>query len=462
MADVILELDSISKSFDGENVIDNLNLEIQRNEFITLLGPSGCGKSTTLRIIGGFVKPDEGRVLFEGKDITNLTPDKRNVNTVFQKYSLFPHMTVAENIAFGLKLKKKSQQYIKDKIAYALKLVNMEGYGNQSPTVLSGGQQQRVAIARAIVNEPKILLLDEPLGALDLKLRHEMQRELIKIKQEVGITFVYVTHDQEEALTMSDRIIVMNQGIIQQMGTSKSIYDEPQNAFVADFIGDSNIIDGIMKEDRLVQIQNVMIPCAVSYTHLELERNNYIEAVAKEYKVSVESLQKLVVKMAISEGQAKPVERPKSFRDKAEKKEDGHLTSQKVLLTWMIEDKQLFGKISQYISPEDFTEELYRTVAELLYKQYADGELNPAKILNHFTEEETHREAASLFHTRIRELTTSQEREQALKETILLVKKNSIDVQTRNLNPTDMAGLQSLMEEKRKLADLKKLHISID
>ncbi len=261
MADVILELDSISKSFDGENVIDNLNLEIQRNEFITLLGPSGCGKSTTLRIIGGFVKPDEGRVLFEGKDITNLTPDKRNVNTVFQKYSLFPHMTVAENIAFGLKLKKKSQQYIKDKIAYALKLVNMEGYGNQSPTVLSGGQQQRVAIARAIVNEPKILLLDEPLGALDLKLRHEMQRELIKIKQEVGITFVYVTHDQEEALTMSDRIIVMNQGIIQQMGTSKSIYDEPQNAFVADFIGDSNIIDGIMKEDRLVQIQNVMIPC---------------------------------------------------------------------------------------------------------------------------------------------------------------------------------------------------------
>ncbi len=261
MADVILELDSISKEFDGENVIDNLSLEIQRNEFITLLGPSGCGKSTTLRIIGGFVKPDAGRVLFEGKDITGLSPDKRNVNTVFQKYSLFPHMTVAENIAFGLKLKKKSQQYIKDKIEYALKLVNMEGYGNQSPNVLSGGQQQRVAIARAIVNEPKILLLDEPLGALDLKLRHGMQRELMKIKQEVGITFVYVTHDQEEALTMSDRIIVMNQGIIQQMGTSKSIYDEPQNAFVADFIGDSNIIDGIMKEDRLVQIQNVAIPC---------------------------------------------------------------------------------------------------------------------------------------------------------------------------------------------------------
>lgn len=261
MKDVILELDSVSKSFDGKQVLNQLNLEIGRNEFITLLGPSGCGKSTTLRIIGGFEKPDEGRVLFEGKDITGLSPDKRNVNTVFQKYSLFPHMDVAENIAFGLKLKKKSSQYIKDKIQYALKLVNMDGYETRKPDSLSGGQQQRVAIARAIVNEPEILLLDEPLGALDLKLRHGMQRELIKIKKEVGITFVYVTHDQEEALTMSDRIVVMNKGIIQQMGTSKSIYDEPQNAFVADFIGDSNIIDGIMEEDCLVQIQGVRIPC---------------------------------------------------------------------------------------------------------------------------------------------------------------------------------------------------------
>lgn len=261
MKDVILQLDSISKSFDEKPILDKLNLEIGRNEFVTLLGPSGCGKSTTLRIIGGFEKPDEGRVIFEGKDITNLSPDKRNVNTVFQKYSLFPNMNVEENIAFGLKLKKKSQQYIKDKINYALKLVNMDSYGHRKPMSLSGGQQQRVAIARAIVNEPQILLLDEPLGALDLKLRHEMQRELIKIKKEVGITFIYVTHDQEEALTMSDRIVVMNKGIIQQIGTSKSIYDEPQNAFVADFIGDSNIIDGIMKEDRLVQIQNVSIPC---------------------------------------------------------------------------------------------------------------------------------------------------------------------------------------------------------
>lgn len=271
MKNVILELDSISKSFDGKKVLDALNLEIGRNEFITLLGPSGCGKSTTLRIIGGFEKPDTGRVLFEGKDITDLSPDKRNVNTVFQKYSLFPHMNVAENIAFGLKLKKKSQQYIRDKIRYALKLVNMDGYENRRPDSLSGGQQQRVAIARAIVNEPEILLLDEPLGALDLKLRHGMQRELIKIKKEVGITFVYVTHDQEEALTMSDRIVVMNRGIIQQMGTSKSIYDEPQNAFVADFIGDSNIIDGVMRQDRLVEIQGVPIPCVdVGFSRNEL------------------------------------------------------------------------------------------------------------------------------------------------------------------------------------------------
>jgi len=261
MSDVILQMENISKSFDGKEILNNFNLEIGRNEFVTLLGPSGCGKSTILRIIGGFVNPDTGRVLFEGKDITNIPPEKRNVNTVFQKYSLFPHMNVAENIAFGLKLKKKSQSYIKDKIDYALKLVNLDGYETRDTLSLSGGQQQRVAIARAIVNEPEVLLLDEPLGALDLKLRHEMQRELIKIKKEVGITFLYVTHDQEEALMMSDRIIVMNKGIIQQAGDSKSIYDEPQNAFVADFIGESNIIDGIMVKDLLVNIQGVDFEC---------------------------------------------------------------------------------------------------------------------------------------------------------------------------------------------------------
>ncbi len=257
----ILELRNISKSFDGKKVLDNLSLSIGRNEFITLLGPSGCGKSTTLRIIGGFVRPDEGAVFFEGRDITNLASEKRNVNTVFQKYSLFPHMNVEENIAFGLKLKKKSKAYIQDKIQYALKLVNLEGYEKRNTTALSGGQQQRIAIARAIVNEPEILLLDEPLGALDLKLRHDMQQELIRIKKEVGITFIYVTHDQEEALTMSDKIVVMNKGIIQQMGTSKSIYDEPQNAFVADFIGESNIIDGVMPQDLVVEIFGVKIPC---------------------------------------------------------------------------------------------------------------------------------------------------------------------------------------------------------
>ena len=258
---IILDLKNISKSFDGKKVLDDLSLSIGKNEFITLLGPSGCGKSTTLRIIGGFEKPDTGSVFFNGEDITNLAPEKRHVNTVFQKYSLFPHMNVEENIAFGLKLKKKSKTYIQDKIQYALKLVNLEGFEKRDTTSLSGGQQQRIAIARAIVNEPEVLLLDEPLGALDLKLRHDMQQELIRIKKEVGITFIYVTHDQEEALTMSDKIVVMNKGIIQQMGTSKSIYDEPQNAFVADFIGESNIIDGIMLEDKVVEILGVKVPC---------------------------------------------------------------------------------------------------------------------------------------------------------------------------------------------------------
>ncbi|MBO6112461.1 MAG: ABC transporter ATP-binding protein [Lachnospiraceae bacterium] len=261
MGNIILELRGISKSFDGKKILDDLTLDIEKNEFVTLLGPSGCGKSTLLRIIGGFVKPDSGQVFFEGQDITLLPPEKRQVHTVFQKYSLFPHMNVSDNIAFGLKLKKKPKEYINEKVRYALHLVNMDGYGDRMTTSLSGGQQQRIAIARAIVNEPKMLLLDEPLGALDLKLRHEMQRELMRIKHEVGITFVYVTHDQEEALTMSDRIVVMNQGIIQQMGTSKSIYDEPQNAFVADFIGDSNIINGIMLKDRLVLIQGIEVEC---------------------------------------------------------------------------------------------------------------------------------------------------------------------------------------------------------
>ncbi len=257
----LINLENISKSFGDNVVLDELNLYIRENEFLTLLGPSGCGKTTTLRIIGGFETPDQGRVIFEGKDITHLPPNERQLNTVFQKYALFNHMTIAENIAFGLKIKKKSKQYIKDKIKYALKLVNLEGFEDRMPDSLSGGQQQRIAIARAIVNEPKVLLLDEPLGALDLKLRQDMQYELIRLKNELGITFVYVTHDQEEALTMSDTIVVMNQGYIQQIGTPEDIYNEPKNAFVADFIGDSNIIASTMVEDRLVNILGANFPC---------------------------------------------------------------------------------------------------------------------------------------------------------------------------------------------------------
>lgn len=261
MSNKLINLVDITKIYDGVTILDNLNLYILENEFLTLLGPSGCGKTTTLRILGGFENPDEGRVLFDGKDITKLPPNKRQLNTVFQKYALFTHMTIAENIAFGLKIKGKSKAYIDDKIKYALKLVNLEGYENRSPALLSGGQQQRIAIARAIVNEPKVLLLDEPLGALDLKLRQDMQYELIRLKNELGITFVYVTHDQEEALTMSDTIVVMNQGYIQQIGTPEDIYNEPQNAFVADFIGDSNIVDGLMLQDRLVEILGAKFPC---------------------------------------------------------------------------------------------------------------------------------------------------------------------------------------------------------
>ena len=261
MAKELIQLIDISKSFDGQMVLDELNLSIHENEFVTLLGPSGCGKTTTLRILGGFTNPDNGRVIFDGQDITQVPPNKRQLNTVFQKYALFTHMTIAENIAFGLKIKKKSKSYIDDKIRYALKLVNLDGYENRMPDSLSGGQQQRIAIARAIVNEPKVLLLDEPLGALDLKLRQEMQYELIRMKNELGITFVYVTHDQEEALTMSDTIVVMNQGYIQQIGSPESIYNEPENAFVADFIGDSNIIPATMIEDRLVNILGTRFAC---------------------------------------------------------------------------------------------------------------------------------------------------------------------------------------------------------
>lgn len=261
MSNKLIDIVNISKSFGDNLVLDDLNLYIRENEFLTLLGPSGCGKTTLLRILGGFETPDDGKVIFDGKNITDLAPNKRQLNTVFQKYALFTNMTIAENIAFGLKIKGKTQGYINDKIHYALKLVNLEGFENRTPDSLSGGQQQRIAIARAIVNEPKVLLLDEPLGALDLKLRQDMQYELIRLKNELGITFVYVTHDQEEALTMSDTIVVMNQGYIQQIGTPEDIYNEPKNAFVADFIGESNILPATMVEDKLVKILGANFPC---------------------------------------------------------------------------------------------------------------------------------------------------------------------------------------------------------
>ena len=253
MKNALVNLVNISKSFDNQMVLDDLNLYIRENEFLTLLGPSGCGKTTTLRILGGFETPDKGQVIFEGRDITNLPPNKRNLNTVFQKYALFPHMTIAENIAFGLKISGKSKSYINDKIKYALKLVNLDGFENRMPDSLSGGQQQRIAIARAIVNEPKLLLLDEPLGALDLKLRQDMQYELIRLKNELGITFIYVTHDQEEAMSISDLIVVMKDGVVQQIGKPQAVYDSPVNPFVAKFLGTPpiNVFDGEVKDGHL-------------------------------------------------------------------------------------------------------------------------------------------------------------------------------------------------------------------
>ncbi len=261
MHEAIIKLVNISKEFNGNKVLDNINLYFNRNEFLTLLGPSGCGKTTTLRIIGGFETPDTGDVFFEKKRINNLPPYKRKVNTVFQRYALFNHMNVYENIAFGLKIKKKDKNEIEKKVKEALKLVNLSGYEKRNIDSLSGGQQQRIAIARALVNEPQVLLLDEPLGALDLKLRKDMQIELKNIQQKLGITFVYVTHDQEEALTMSDTIVVMNEGIIQQIGSPVDIYNEPKNAFVAEFIGESNIIDGIMACDYFVDIKGKRFNC---------------------------------------------------------------------------------------------------------------------------------------------------------------------------------------------------------
>ena len=271
MSKELIRLANCTMAFDGEVVLDNINLYINDKEFLTLLGPSGCGKTTTLRIIGGFQEPTSGDVFFDGVRINSIPPHKRAVNTVFQRYALFPHLNVFENIAFGLRIpkvdpetKKKvklPEQEIHDRVMEMLQVVNLKGFEKRRITQLSGGQQQRVAIARALVNRPKVLLLDEPLGALDLKLRKDMQNELKRIQQSLGITFIYVTHDQEEALAMSDTVVVMDAGKIQQIGTPEDIYNEPKNAFVADFIGESNILDGIMRADGVVEIFNRKFQC---------------------------------------------------------------------------------------------------------------------------------------------------------------------------------------------------------
>ena len=259
--EVIIDLTDVSKSYDGEIILDHINLKIHDKEFVTLLGPSGCGKTTTLRIIGGFETPDTGDVCFDGKSVKEVPPHKRPVNTVFQKYALFPHLNVFENVAFGLRLKKTPEEEIRVKVKEMLSMVNLKGFERRRVSTLSGGQQQRVAIARALINEPEVLLLDEPLGALDLKLRKDMQNELKKIQKATGITFIYVTHDQEEALSMSDVVVVMANGQIQQVGSPTDIYNEPENAFVADFIGESNIVDGIMLQDYKVRFSGHTFDC---------------------------------------------------------------------------------------------------------------------------------------------------------------------------------------------------------
>ena len=279
----LIELVGISKSYDGEKVIDSMNLYIRDKEFITLLGPSGCGKTTTLRIIGGFETPDDGEVFFDGVEISDVPPYKRQVNTVFQKYALFPHLNVYENIAFPLRLKKVGEDEIRERVEEMLKVVSLRGFENKSVSTLSGGQQQRVAIARALVSHPRVLLLDEPLGALDLKLRKDMQNELKSIQQSVGITFVYVTHDQEEALSMSDTVVVMADGEIQQIGTPTDIYNEPKNAFVADFIGESNIIDGVMLEDKRVRFASHTFDCVDG----GYEKNEPVDVVVRPEDVDV-------------------------------------------------------------------------------------------------------------------------------------------------------------------------------
>ena len=294
---VLIQLTGISKAFEGEGVLDNVSLDIHDKEFVTLLGPSGCGKTTTLRIIGGFEVPDTGDVYFDGQRINDVPPYKRLVNTVFQRYALFPHLNVYENVAFGLRLQKRPETEIRDKVQEMLALVNLRGFEKRHVTTLSGGQQQRVAIARALINRPRVLLLDEPLGALDLKLRKDMQIELKKIQRQTGITFIYVTHDQEEALSMSDTVVVMADGKIQQIGTPVDIYNEPVNAFVADFIGESNILDGVMIADRKARFAGHTFDCV----DFGFAPNEPVDVVIRPEDVDVVPVEKGMLTGVVSE-----------------------------------------------------------------------------------------------------------------------------------------------------------------
>ncbi|MCD7806282.1 MAG: ABC transporter ATP-binding protein [Lachnospiraceae bacterium] len=316
MKNVIIELKNLTHNFGDQQVLKGINLNIYQNEFLTLLGPSGCGKTTTLRIIAGFEEPTGGEVLFNGIDVSKVPAYKREVNTVFQNYALFPFLNVHDNVAFGLKIKKVDPKFIDAKVSSTLKLVGLEGFEDRDVTLLSGGQQQRVAIARALVNEPKVLLLDEPLGALDAKLRKEMQTELKKIQEEVGITFIFVTHDQEEALSMSDTVVVMNEGVIQQIGTPEDIYNEPENRFVAGFIGASNIIGGaIMKEDCLVSFDGQDFECVDK----GFKENEPVEVVIRPEDIELvkpkQGLLQGVVKSVVFKGVHYELQVETEFRD---------------------------------------------------------------------------------------------------------------------------------------------------
>ena len=335
----IIEIKNLSKQYDELKVLDSINLNIRKNEFVTLLGPSGCGKTTTLKIIAGFENCDDGEVIFEDKKINDVPPFDRQINTVFQKYALFPHMNVYENIAFGLRIKKLSKSIIDTKVKEVLKLVSLEGFEKRNIDSLSGGQQQRVAIARAIVNEPRVLLLDEPLGALDLKLRKEMQIELKKIQTQLGITFIFVTHDQEEALTMSDTVVVMNKGVIQQMGTPQDIYNEPENRFVAKFIGESNIFNGVMLEDYKIQVCDKVFECVDK----GFDKNEEVDVVIRPEDVKMVAAGK-----GMLEGTVKSIIF-KGVHYELEVEENGR--------TWLIHNTQcaeIGSTIGMDLYPEDF------------------------------------------------------------------------------------------------------------